>query len=371
MITQIPAGALARKFGGKVILLCGNTVCSLLTILTPICAKWGDWQLVCALRVIQGLCQGFLFPSTHTILSKWAPIEERGTLGTYSYSGSQFGTVVMLGTSGIIASSSLGWPGIFYISGCFGLLWSLAWFIWGASSPSEYKNISIEERKYIEASPNVPPSASSSESGAEEHPTDIKLSDRENEARMPTPWLKFFTSAPFLVLTLVHCTHNWGFWTLLTEIPSYMKNILGMDIKKNALLSALPYTAMFLLCFVFSTIQSMLSRRQCLPLSVSRKLFNSIGHWIPMVTLIALGYVNADQINLAIILLTITVGINGSTYLGFQVNHIDLSPNFAGVLMGITNCAANIMSIIAPLIVGFIVNDEVIRLFQIAMQSAK
>ncbi|KAI8118081.1 putative inorganic phosphate cotransporter [Lucilia cuprina] len=340
VITQVPAGQLARKFGGKIMLLTGVFVCSLLTVLTPICARIGDWQLVCALRVIQGLSQGFLFPSTHTILSKWAPVEERGTLTTYCYSGTQFGTVVMLASSGVMASSSMGWPSIFYISGGVGLVWSAAWFFWGASTPNEYKNISPEEKKLIETSLGG------------------KNEDEENKPMPKAPWLKFFTSVPFLVLTLTHCTHNWGFWTLLTEIPSYMKNILNMDIKSNALLSALPYTAMFLLSFVFSGIQAVLSKRKCIPLSVSRKLFNSIGHWIPMISLIGLGYVTADQTNLAIVLLTITVGINGATYLGFQVNHIDLSPNFAGILMGITNCAANIMSIIAPLIVGFIVTNE-------------
>jgi len=51
--------------------------------------------------------------------------------------------------------------------------------------------------------------------------------------------------------------------------------------------------------------------------------------------------------------------MNGATYLGYNMNHIDLSPNFAGILMGITNGVANIMSIIAPLIVGFIVTNEV------------
>lgn len=34
---------------------------------------------------------------------------------------------------------------------------------------------------------------------------------------------------------------------------------------------------------------------------------------------------------------------------------MDLAPNFAGVLMGITNCCANILSIIAPLSVGALV----------------
>lgn len=40
------------------------------------------------------------------------------------------------------------------------------------------------------------------------------------------------------------------------------------------------------------------------------------------------------------------------------MNHIDISPNYAGTLMGLTNGAANIMSIIAPLLVGFIVHDQ-------------
>lgn len=47
-----------------------------------------------------------------------------------------------------------------------------------------------------------------------------------------TPWGKIFTSASFLSLMLVHCAHNWGFWTLLTKMPSYMKTVLEFDIKQ-------------------------------------------------------------------------------------------------------------------------------------------
>ncbi|XP_030377794.1 putative inorganic phosphate cotransporter isoform X2 [Scaptodrosophila lebanonensis] len=342
VITQVPAGQLARKFGGKVMILNGLLICSILNILTPLCAKLGGWQLVCALRVIEGLCQGVVFPSTHTILSKWAPPSERATLGTCAYSGNQFGTIVMLATSGIIASSSLGWPSIFYISGGIGCVWAVIFFFWGASSPNDYKSISVEEKKLIEMS----------------QANEVSTVQEQPAKNLRTPWLSLFTSAPFLVLIVAHSTHNWGFWTLLTEIPSYMKNILGKDIKSNAMLSSLPYCAMFVMSFVFSAISAYLNSHKCITTVTSRKLFNSIGTWIPMISLVCLGYVNSDQTNLAVALLTITVGINAATYLGFQMNHIDLSPNFAGILMGITNGVANIMSIIAPLIVGFIVTDE-------------
>ncbi|XP_037942181.1 putative inorganic phosphate cotransporter [Teleopsis dalmanni] len=338
--TQIPAGQLARKFGPKVMLLWGLLLASVLTVLTPLITHIGNWQLLFFMRVLQGLSQGVVYPSVHTILSKWSPPDERGQLSTYCYSGTQFGTVVMLAISGYLASSFLGWPSIFYVSGGIGILWVVAWKVWGANSPSEYKSISAEEKKFIQTS------------------LDADSNSKENAKPAKIPWAQFFTSVPFLVLILVHSTQNWGFWTLLTQIPSYMKNILGMDIKSNALLSALPYTVMLLLSFVFSSISALLNKKKYLKRSVSRKLFNTIGHWIPMISLVAFGYVGPDKLGLAIFLLTITVGINSATYLGYQVNHIDLSPNYAGVLMGITNCISNIVSLKAPLVVGFIVTNE-------------
>lgn len=79
-----------------------------------------------------------------------------------------------------------------------------------------------------------------------------------------------------------------------------------------------------------------------------------------MTALIALAYITSkEQAALAVGLVTVAVGINAATYLGFQINHLDLAPNHSGTLMGITNCSANVMSIIAPLLVGGILNDAV------------
>lgn len=50
-----------------------------------------------------------------------------------------------------------------------------------------------------------------------------------------------------------------------------------------------------------------------------------------MVALIALGYVTSEQKNLAIGLLTLAVGINAATYLGFQVNNISDQPKFCKI----------------------------------------
>ncbi|EDW31642.1 GL10851 [Drosophila persimilis] len=188
----------------------------------------------------------------------------------------------------------------------FGLIWAIVYFIFGASCPSQYKRITQEERSMIE----------------------LALSGQVNQTELKTPLLRIFSSPPFLVLIVSHSVFNWGFWTLLTECPSYMKSVLGKDIKSNAVLSSLPYVSMLFMSFVFSTMSAQLNNRNCISTGTSRKLFNTIGLWIPMITIIGLGYVRADQSTLAVVLLCFTVGMSGATYLGFNMNHLDLSPNF-------------------------------------------
>ena len=38
-------------------------------------------------------------------------------------------------------------------------------------------------------------------------------------------------------ITTTHVTQNFGYYVLLTELPTYMKNILHFDMKSNAVLS--------------------------------------------------------------------------------------------------------------------------------------
>ncbi|XP_055836974.1 putative inorganic phosphate cotransporter [Episyrphus balteatus] len=346
VFTQVPSGQMAQKYGGHKILFWGIFICSILNILTPICAKLGGWHLVCALRLVQGLCQGCVLPTTHTLLSKWAPIKERGLLGTLCYSGSQFGTALMLCVSGEISASFMGWPGIFYTSGGVGCVWALLFYFFAASSPSESHLISEEERMYIEMLPV--PSAESPKDPAEDEP----------KPKLPTPWSHILTSIPFYCIVVVHCANSWTYNILLTQIPTYFKSIMGMNIKKNALLSSLPFWVMVVTSYFFMFISEVLRKTDCMSLSVSRRFFNTIGNWIPMIGLIFMGYMSKENETLAIILLMVIMGMKAATCLGFILNHIDLSPNFAGTLMGMTNGVAHISSILAPLTVGFIVSDE-------------
>jgi hypothetical protein len=57
--------------------------------------------------------------------------------------------------------------------------------------------------------------------------------------------------------------------------------------------------------------------------------------------LVAVGF--ANSVPLAVALMTIAGGAVGFTNSGFQVNHLDIAPNYAGILMGMTNCGKIIL----------------------------
>uniref|UniRef100_A0A1I8QDK8 Putative inorganic phosphate cotransporter n=1 Tax=Stomoxys calcitrans TaxID=35570 RepID=A0A1I8QDK8_STOCA len=338
VLTQIPAGQWCRKVGAKGLFLWGNIISSALALLTPYLVTVGDWQTLMAVRIVQGLAQGVMFPCTHSVLSRWSPPGERATLCSLAYAGTFLGAILMFGSSGWIIAYLHGWPTVFYISGFLGFIWCFVWYVWGSNSPYSYKRISPQEKFMILRSMEAP-------------------QERNTDNSAKTPWRSIACSMPFWALLVDHCAHNWGFWTLLTQLPSYMKYILNMDIQRNGLFSALPYLIMLLLTFIFGYLADVFHKRQWMSTNFSRKLFNTVGQWLPMISLVALGFCDSSHLVWALAFIVFSVGLNSSSFLGFQVNHLDLSPNYAGVLMGITNCAANVMSILAPLTVGFVVTD--------------
>ncbi|EFA07862.1 putative inorganic phosphate cotransporter [Tribolium castaneum] len=336
IIPQVGAGQLAKKFGPKWFLVATMFICSIFGLLLPIMAETMGSEGVMASRALQGFCQGFIFPSIHNLLSYWVPVSERSRLGTFVYAGGPLGTVVSMIVTGIVSASWYGWPLIFYIYGVMGIVWSIAMAILGSNKPCESKIISEEERTYIETS----------------------LGHSSNQKPLPTPWKSILTSLPVWAILVAHCGQNWGFWTLITEIPSYMNTVMHFQIKSNSYLSALPYFILWVLSFVFSGIADYLIIKKYTSLGATRKIFNSIGLICPAIALVFLGFMDEEHKNLAIALLVVAVGLNSAIYSGFNVNHMDISPNHSGTLMGITNCVSNIFSLLAPLFVQVVVTDE-------------
>lgn len=337
VLTQIPFGLLAKRYGALKFLGWGMFINSIFAFLVPIAAREFGFVGLCVVRFIQGLGEGPIVPCTHAMLAKWIPPNERSRMGAAVYAGAQFGTIISMPLSGLLAEYGFdgGWPSIFYVFGIIGTLWSIAFIIFVYEDPSSHPTIDEKERKYINSS----------------------LWGTANMTSPPIPVKAILTSLPFYAILLAHIGHNYGYETLMTELPTYMKQVLRFSIKENGVLSSLPYLAMWLFSMFISIIADWMITSKRFTHTSTRKIINSIGQYGPAVCLIAASYTGCDRI-LTLSLLTIGVGLNGGIYSGFKINHLDITPRFAGILMSITNCTANLAGLLAPIAAGNLIEGK-------------
>ena len=74
-------------------------------------------------------------------------------MGAAVYAGAQFGTIVSMPLSGLLANYGFdgGWPSIFYIFGLIGTVWSIA-FLWLVrEDPDSDERMDEKEKKYIQS----------------------------------------------------------------------------------------------------------------------------------------------------------------------------------------------------------------------------
>lgn len=177
---QIPSGYLATIWSAHKLFSLSLLVSSFANVSIPFWLDFGGWIALCICRAAIGLCHASFSSCTITILSKWAPPLERSrmckfciineitpiiinlnkkqirncktyvsTIGSLVTTGSMLGAILALSISGLIADSSLGWPGIFYVFGSLGVIMSIILFVFVSDSPESHKSISASEITYI------------------------------------------------------------------------------------------------------------------------------------------------------------------------------------------------------------------------------
>uniref|UniRef100_A0AAY5K628 Sialin n=1 Tax=Esox lucius TaxID=8010 RepID=A0AAY5K628_ESOLU len=320
LVTQIPGGYLSGHFGGTIFLGGGVLGTAALTLLTPLAAKGF-------------LCDGVTFPAMMAMWACWSPPLERSRLITLSGAGANFGAFVALPLTGFICHS-LGWPAVFYMWGA-GCIWAVFWFFLVSDQPGTHPRISERERDYI-----------------------IKSIGKEvPKVSVWLPVLPMMLSVPLWATIVSQMCANWSYYTLLTSLPTYMDTVLHFDLRQNAFLSALPYLGAWGLSLISGVVADSLLEKELMSVTAVRKLFTLTGLLLPAVFLVAVGYSGCSGV-LAVTFLTLSTTIGGTSAAGVFINQIDIAPRYAGVLLGITNTFGTIPGVLAPIVTGYLTQDQ-------------
>lgn len=219
VLTEILGGRLAEIVGAKKIFGGGMLLASILTILTP-AACYIDFYVILILRAALGFFLGATWPAIPPMATKWIPPLERSKF-IANMMASSLGAALTLPASGFLIST-FGWASVFYVTGVVGLVWSILWFVLIFDSPAQHPRISKEERAEIESK------IAEGEGGKSIKPSSV-------------PWLKILTNLPVWSIIITHGCSVFGYFMVVNQLPTYMKDVLHYDIKKNGLFSSLPY----------------------------------------------------------------------------------------------------------------------------------
>nr|CAD7427055.1 unnamed protein product [Timema monikensis] len=470
--TQILGGWLASRIGGNKVYGIGIAATSILTIVMPAVTYFPDHAvipMIILVRVVEGLfehkgtrlsrtcysavCdideeqgyfgpvtalsvtetrskksmafypalfQGVTYPCIHAVWARWAPPLERSRMASLAFAGSYVGTVVSLPVCGVLANE-LGWPSIFYVFGVVGLIWFIIWMYVVKEGPEMDPKISPQELEYLQ---NILGQTDKSvfTLGAEK-----VLANREVDLRESThtsremghtlnlvhPWRAFFTSMPVWAVIVAHFCENWGFYTLLTQLPTFMKDALEFNLKKAGFMSALPYLVMAIVlsfsgqladylitnkylntsqinCERYEALTGGFSAKQWmdrvsgmgshklaaevfsgyygLAQHMARKLFTCSAFMGQAVFMLMTCFLLTPTG--AVSCLTAAVGLGAFAWSGFSVNHLDIAPQHASVLMGLSNTVATLPGIISPSITGILVQNKTVDEWRVVFYMA-
>ncbi|VDM00105.1 unnamed protein product, partial [Schistocephalus solidus] len=277
---------------------------------------------------------GVSYPACHGIWRYWAPPIERSRLATIAFCGSYAGAVISLFMSGIL-TEKFGWQFPFYLYGVVGLIWLSFWWRTTYEKPATHPKITPEEREYIEMSigeVHVPPELQS------------------------IPWKAIFTSMPVYAIIIANIARSWSFFLLIMMSPTYLKDVFNYTTAESGILSSLPHLFMAIIVPISGQLADRL-RKRTLTTTAVRKIFNCGGFGMEAILLLVVGY--ADSAQTAMIALIFAVSFSGFAISGYNVNHLDIAPRYASILMGLSNGIGTISGLICPLTAELITEKPV------------
>ena len=325
IVSQLAGGWIADRFGGKRVLAAGVACWSLATLLTPVGAAVSLPALLLT-RAVLGVGEGVNFPAIHSLAARWTRASERSRAIALSYTGIFLGTIAALAASPALIVK-YGWPSVFYISGALGGLWLIAWLVKAADGPENARGISAAEVRAIA-------------------PDRLTMLHAQS-----IPWRMIMRERAVWAIVLAHVCNNWGFYILLLWLPTYLHLALNVPLEGVGRYSLIPWAATFVVGNLGGWMSDFI-RARGMPVTAVRKLMQSLAFALGALPLLFLPHVATP--GAAVALVTISTCCGALSLSAFGVNHLDIGPRYAGILMGISNTAATIPGIAGVAATGFV-----------------
>ncbi len=327
LLAMLPSGWAANRWGGKTLLGLALLGWSLFTFLTPVAALTSFAALI-ATRILMGMGEAATFPAIFNLYARWLPKAERTRGVVLAYAGIPLGTVFALSTTGWLVEHH-GWESVFHVFGGAGLVFAVVWMLFIHGSPAKHPRISAGERDLL---------------------ADC-ISD--DGPRVAIPWAGLLRHKAVWALIINHFTSNWLLYLALAWLPSYFRDAQGMNVTNAGLFAVGPWLAYFAAGNIAAWFADRAIKHGT-SITRVRKVAQVSSMLVSAGFLLLASQATTPATALATLCLALAaLGVSGS---GFGGNHLDIAPQHADILFGMSNIGGTIPGIIGVYATGLLLD---------------
>jgi len=346
---EIPTGWLGDRMGPRRVLLRVVLWWSCFTAATGL--VWNQSSMV-ATRFLFGAGEAGCFPNLTKAFSAWLPGRQRIRAQALMWMGARWG-----GASApllvVAVMAFVSWRMAFLVFAMLGVIWAIVFYGWFCDNPRDHKSVNAAELELL-------------------HENQLNVLSHS-----AVPWREMAARASIWLLGAQYFCLSFGWYFYVTWLPTYLKDVRGLEIKSNGLMKWLadllegsftPDMSLKILAAVLagipllfggfgSLIAGVLSSRLIARTGLVARVRRSFGFigLTGAAALLMISFYIRDPL-LAMLSMGMASFFNDTTMPGSWTACMDVGGKYAGTVSGSMNMMGNFGGMAGPVVVGYVLD---------------
>lgn len=340
MFGALAGGFLADKKGPKWTMTAACAAWSVLVIAVVSAGDVGLQLFGSALvgfaifRIGFGFAEGPTYATINRTVANWSTVKERGFMSAFGLLGTPLGALLSAPVAVGLITLTGGWRWMFVVLGVLGLAWLLWWQLLFTNKPEDNPRVNSQELAQIRTADATRGNADGFDGGAN------------------AKWYEFFLSKTLIFNALGYFSFMYVNFMILTWTPRYLESEFGFKLGSLWYLGMVPWIGACFTVVLGGKISDWL-RQKTGSLWIARSGFAMLSLALTTVCFCFIPTLDSP----AAVLLVMALGnaLNSLPNAVYWTVLIDTVPAKSASFAGMTHFFANIATVVAPTLTGFLV----------------